>query len=148
MKDAPSPAQARGQSRAPVSRSIRSRQILLVEDHADTALVIRKLLEQRGYAVQVAGSVAAAIELADELTGEPSSESRIDLVISDVGLPDGTGFELMRHLKERHGLRGICLTGQDSDDKIDPNLASDFAGHLTKPFEINQLESLINSLIA
>jgi CheY-like chemotaxis protein len=54
----------------------------------------------------------------------------------------------MRHLKERHGLRGICLTGQDSDDKIDPNLASDFAGHLTKPFEINQLESLINSLIA
>jgi CheY-like chemotaxis protein len=144
MKEAPSSGQARNQSRPPVHQPVRSRQILLVEDHADTALVIRKLLEQRGYAVQVASSMATACKLADEA----SNQSTIDLVVCDIGLPDGTGFELMRQLKDRHGLRGICLSGLDAGDDIDPDLASEFAAHLTKPIEIDQLESLIQSLIA
>ena len=61
--------------------------LLLVEDHDATLQVLTRLLTRAGHQVTTAGSVAAAREAAEQ--------TRFDLVISDIGLPDGTGIELM-----------------------------------------------------
>ncbi|MGA2230589.1 MAG: response regulator [Tepidisphaeraceae bacterium] len=120
---------------AHVSRGL---QILLVEDHADTALVMTKLLEKSGYVVRVADSVNQARQSAEE--------ARIDLLICDVGLPDGSGLELMRELKGRYGLKGICLSGFGMDDDIRQSKAAGFAAHVTKPVDLTRLELLIEEV--
>jgi len=115
-------------------------QILLVEDHADTALVMSKLLEKSGYVVRVANSINRARQSAQE--------TRIDLLICDVGLPDGSGLELMRELKSRYGLKGICLSGFGMEDDIRKSQAAGFAAHVTKPVDLTRLESLIEQVAA
>ena len=132
---------AAGESGKPVvSRSVRPPRILLVEDHADSAIALQKLLEQGGCIVGVAGSVEAACKLADDADGG------IDLVVCDIGLPDGTGFDLMRQLKQRHGLKGICLSVRDEAELFDPAGANGFVAYLTKPIDVRELEELIAQL--
>lgn len=118
----------------------RGLQILLVEDHADTALVMSMLLEKSGYVVRVADSVNRARQSAEE--------GPIDLLICDVGLPDGSGLELMRELKSRYGLKGICLSGFGLDDDIRQSRAAGFIAHITKPVDLIRLESLIEQVAA
>src|SRR5207253_493687 len=77
--------------------------VLLVEDHSDTARVLLRLLERNGYEVGYASNVDMAEQLADQ--------KHFDLVISDLGLPDGSGLELMRKLRAKHALPGIALSG-------------------------------------
>ena len=69
--------------------------IMLVEDHHDTAATLLRLLSRRGYEVQSAGSVASALDLAKVFT--------FDVLVSDIGLPDGTGVDLLRKLREMPG---------------------------------------------
>jgi CheY-like chemotaxis protein len=83
---------------------------LLVEDHPDTARVMGRLLGESGYLVSVAHSVASALEF-------EAAES-FDLVISDIGLPDATGDDLMRELKTPYGMRGIALSGYGMEDDL------------------------------
>jgi len=110
-------------------------QILLVEDHSDTARAICNVLRRSGYEVKVAGNMAEAQQLADE--------TRIDVVVCDIGLPDGDGHKLMRDLKDRHGLKGICISGYGSDEDIEESKAAGFVAHLTKPFDMQTLEALL-----
>ncbi|HYX26396.1 MAG TPA: ATP-binding protein, partial [Thermoanaerobaculia bacterium] len=80
--------------------------LLLVEDHTDTAEALAALLEGLGYRVTVAATVAGALAAAG--AAEETADG-IDLVISDLGLPDGSGLDLMRELARRHRLSGIAL---------------------------------------
>jgi two-component system CheB/CheR fusion protein len=105
--------------------------LLLVEDHADTAEVIAELLRDRGHRVRVAGSVAAALEAA---AAEP-----FDLVISDLGLPDGSGLDLMRQLRDRHHLTGIAFSGYGTEEDRRQSAEAGFAAHLTKPVAFETL---------
>ncbi|MGI8819411.1 MAG: ATP-binding protein [Chthoniobacterales bacterium] len=114
--------------------------ILLVEDHADTARVLRRILEHGGYQVAHASGVAAARELA--------GDERFDLVISDVGLPDGSGLDLMRSLRAQHGFAGIALSGFGTEDDLAASRAAGFADHLTKPVDWPQLRSAIERVLA
>jgi PAS domain S-box-containing protein len=114
--------------------------ILLVEDHADTARVLRRILENAGYVVSHADSVARARELA--------GGTHFDLVISDVGLPDGTGVELMRFLHTEHRLRGIALSGFGTDEDVAASSAAGFSEHLTKPVDWPHLRSAIERVLA
>ncbi len=109
--------------------------ILLVEDHVDTARVMRRLLASRGYEVTLACGVQAAMQRAEE--------GRFDLVVSDLGLPDGSGHDLMRQLKRRYGLKGIAISGYGMEEDIRKSLDSGFAEHLTKPVDLRMLEALI-----
>jgi CheY-like chemotaxis protein len=83
-------------------RRTRSR-VLLVEDHPDTSRAMAKLLRSSGYEVRAAHSVASALQLA---AAEP-----FDIVVSDLGLPDATGYQLMEQIRDRHGIRGILVAG-------------------------------------
>src|SRR6266542_152203 len=84
--------------------------ILLVEDHKDTAKIMMRLLKGFDYDVQLADTVAGALLVAGQL--------KFDLVISDLGLPDGTGFELMKQLHQMYPIHGIALSGYAMDDDI------------------------------
>jgi CheY-like chemotaxis protein len=106
--------------------------ILLVEDHADTLRIMARLLRISGYTVQTAGSVRGAIEAAEH---EP-----FHLLISDIGLPDGSGIEIMNWLKARHRTVGIALSGFGHDDDLRNSEAAGFMAHLVKPVNLRQLE--------
>ncbi|HYO08782.1 MAG TPA: response regulator, partial [Tepidisphaeraceae bacterium] len=99
---APTPAATDGSSHAPRPACDPCR-ILLVEDHPDTARVMGRLLGRSGYLVSVAHSVASALKFA--------AAGPFDLVISDIGLPDASGHDLMRQLKTIYGMKGIALSG-------------------------------------
>jgi PAS domain S-box-containing protein len=113
--------------------------ILLVEDHADTAEAMSALLSALGHRVIVAESVAAALDAAREAAD-------LDLVVSDLGLPDGNGHDLMRQLAERHGLRGIALSGYGMEADIRKSHEAGFAKHLTKPIDVAVLRSAIRQI--
>ena len=114
-------------------------EILLVEDHEDTARVMRRVLESAGYAVCHAPGIAQARKAA--------AARKFDLVISDVGLPDGTGLELMRELQQAHKLTGIALSGYGTDEDVAASKAAGFAEHLTKPVDWDRLRDAITRLI-
>jgi CheY-like chemotaxis protein len=114
------------------------RHILLVEDHADTAAALTDLLRDRGYQVSTAASIAQALALASSPDGP-----HIDFVVSDLGLPDGSGLDLMRELSNRHGLSGIALSGYGMEDDVRKSREAGFRKHLTKPVDLRALEEAI-----
>ncbi|MEO5931145.1 MAG: response regulator [Candidatus Kapaibacterium sp.] len=113
--------------------------VLVVEDHEDTRLVLQSLLERDGFTVFTANSVATALDVA---RGNPP-----DLLISDIGLPDGSGSDLMRLLRNRHPLKGIAISGYGTDADIRRNMESGFSEHLTKPVSYLRLHDAIERLI-
>ncbi|MEP7218741.1 MAG: ATP-binding protein, partial [Bacteroidota bacterium] len=109
------------------------RRILLVEDHADTRRTIKKLLESRGYEVKDVGAIADALDAA------ASAPAKFDLLISDIGLPDGTGSELIAKLREREPIHGIAMSGYGMDHDIQRSLEAGFSSHIVKPVVFQQL---------
>ena len=80
--------------------------ILLVEDHVDTAAALAELLGAMGHDVTVANTVSGALAAA--------ARQDFDFVVSDIGLPDGTGHELMRELVRCYHLRGVAVSPLNS----------------------------------
>jgi two-component system CheB/CheR fusion protein len=113
----------------------RAWRILLVEDHADTSAALRNLLVRRGHRVGLAHDVRLALEMAER--------DSFDLVISDVGLPDGTGADLMTKLRAT-GVRGIAISGFGMRADVEKSLASGFSEHLVKPLDFEKLEAAIH----
>jgi len=118
--------------------------ILLVEDHADTAEAMADLLRLSGHQVTVAGSVGEALAAASS----GGNGGGFDLVLSDLGLPDGSGQDLMRELARRHGLKGIALSGYGMEDDVQRSYDAGFARHLTKPVDRLALESTIRQVVS
>ena len=113
--------------------------VLLVEDHGDTAQVLLRLLERSGYEVGYASNVDMAQQLADA--------KHFDLVISDLGLPDGNGLDLMRQLRAKHALPGIALSGYGMDEDRAASKAAGFAEHFTKPIDSERLRVAVARLV-
>ena len=114
--------------------------LLIVEDHADTALLLKRLLEGSGFAVETAGSVAEALKAADS--------AHFDVLVSDLGLPDGTGCELMRQMRDRHPLKGIAMSGYGMEEDLRRSREAGFSEHLVKPVDISSLERAILNLVS
>jgi PAS domain S-box-containing protein len=112
--------------------------LLLVEDHEPTRQVIANLLTRSGYRVVAAGCVADALTAA--------AADSFDLVISDLGLPDGSGIQLMDRLRSQHGLRGVALSGYGMEDDIERTRHAGFVAHLTKPVHIAELRKVLATL--
>jgi CheY-like chemotaxis protein len=112
-----------------------SRLVLLVEDHEITRNVLTQLLGRRNYKVIAVDSLAAAREAA--------SQNKFDLLISDIGLPDGNGNDLMSELRQKYGITGIALTGYGMEADLARGKAAGFVTHLIKPVRIDALESAL-----
>lgn len=136
------PIQSKAPSSSPFGIQDRKLRILLVEDHADTALILGRLLRKTGHQVTVINTVAAALQTAAELFRTDG----IDLVISDVGLPDGSGLELMRELSAKYHVRGISLSGFGMESDIAQSKAAGFSRHLIKPINVALLHQTIAEL--
>ena len=113
--------------------------ILLVEDHADTARLLTRILERNGHQVKHAGRVDAVLEL---LGGES-----FDLLLSDVGLPDPPSYELMQVVKTTYGIPGIAMTGYAMEEDIRTCHAAGFSEHLVKPVDLQLLKQAIQRVL-
>ncbi|MEY2550633.1 MAG: hypothetical protein QOG12_777, partial [Verrucomicrobiota bacterium] len=74
---------------------------------------------------------------------EAASQEQFDVLVSDIGLPDGTGIELMEKLKIDHPIFGIALTGFGMEDDLRKSHDVGFHHHLVKPVDLNRLDALI-----
>ena len=111
------------------------RKILLVDDHADTAAALKRMLVSCGHEVVIAGNVAEAVE--------KGTAERFDLLLSDIGLPDGTGQELLQKLGPGRVIPAIALSGFGSAQDIERSLSAGFLVHLTKPVNFEKLQDAI-----
>jgi signal transduction histidine kinase/CheY-like chemotaxis protein len=124
-----------GGDAAPKREATGQTRLLLVEDHRDTARTLARLLNGSGYIVKTAHSVASALQLAEN---EP-----FDILVSDIGLPDASGYELMQQIKARYGIKGIALSGYGMEDDVNRSRAAGFVDHVTKPVNVDELEAVI-----
>src|SRR5262249_21605005 len=114
--------------------------ILLVDDHFDSVGPMQLFLQARGYHVTTAESVGAALRTA--------AQEKCDLLVSDIGLPDDSGEDLMRQLREKgHDLPGIALSGYGRQEDIERSRAAGFQVHLIKPVSPQQLQTAVDQLI-
>jgi two-component system CheB/CheR fusion protein len=113
--------------------------LLLIEDHDDTARALGRFLHLSGYKVVRASNAAEALDM---LGKEP-----FDLVMSDIGLPDSSGYELMKLIGARWKIKGIAMSGYGMDDDIRRSRESGFSEHLVKPVRLNVLEETIRRLL-
>ena len=113
-------------------------QILLVEDHADTLKMLTRLLESMGFKVACAAALSEALALGDQ--------QRFDLLICDLVLADGSGLELVVHLKKRGPIKSIALSGYGTDDERQRSFEAGFDRHLTKPVELSAIQAAITEL--
>jgi hypothetical protein len=118
----------------------RSCRVLLVEDHADTATVITLLLKKFGHVVDCADSVASGLSMY-----EPDKH---DIVLSDLGLPDGSGIDFVQKLRETSTVPAVALTGYGMEEDVKRCLDAGFNAHLTKPLNFVELNTLIGKLTA
>ncbi len=120
-------AQASSKQLAVAAGVSRRLAILLVEDDDNTAKVMSMLLRGFGHDVFHARTVETAVERA--------AASPPDLLISDIGLPDGTGHDVIRRIRERMPqLKAVVISGYGTVEDVRESLRAGFAKHLTKPF--------------
>jgi PAS domain S-box-containing protein len=112
--------------------------ILLVEDHVDTASSLSLLLRRRGYDITLAVNAADAIKLV--------AQQPFDLLVSDLGLPDATGYDLMKQIGEIRPMPGIALSGFGMEEDIQRCYQAGFSEHLVKPVHIAKLQQTIEKL--
>lgn len=107
-------------------------QVCVVEDHADTRAALCLFLDMLGYRIAAADSVNAALEHIDTC----------DVLISDIGLPDGDGWELLRRLAPRPRY-ALAMSGYDSAADRARSKAAGYRHHLAKPVDLNRVEELL-----
>ncbi|MBV9009640.1 MAG: response regulator [Verrucomicrobia bacterium] len=113
--------------------------IIVVEDSADTAEGLRRFLTRIGYKVYIAPDVASARALAKAV--------EFDVLLSDIRLPDGTGWDLMRELSRDQAVRGIAISGYNSDDEVARSKRVGFLDHIAKPLVAEELAAALENAV-
>ena len=138
-------ANAQDQGQAPSTTKAEDRpggralKILLVEDEQATRQLMARLLKRLGHEVEAAGTIAYALEI--------EQAGGFELIVSDIGLPDGTGLELMKQIVKRRGpVPAIALTGYGMEEDIQRSREAGFSAHMTKPIDFTKLESMIRQV--
>lgn len=133
----PTAAKSRTNGTAPHVSS-KSLRLLIVDDDADTRRILSRLLSKCGHEVQTVGCAQSALQLL--------GNGRFDSLISDIGLPDSSGYELVREAKQRQPLKGIALSGFGTDEDVQRSMEAGFDYHLTKPIKFQDLRSLLEKI--
>ena len=109
--------------------------ILLVEDHSDTSRALVRLLNRQGYEVATADSVASGLEAV--------RHEKFNLLVCDIGLPDGTGFQLIEEVRKHSRTPALALSGFGMEEDVAKSRLAGFEAHLTKPVNFQKLEAAI-----
>lgn len=112
--------------------------ILLVEDHGETRQTMARLLSHFGHQISVADSTRSAFEILKSET--------LDVVLSDIGLPDGSGYDVISEAKRNQQVKGVALTGFGTDADIQRGKEAGFDFYLTKPADFYELRAVLGQL--
>ena len=113
----------------------RALRLLIVEDHEATRVVLTRLLTRIGHVVVTVGTIHEALSA--------FAAERFDAVISDLGLPDGSGLDLMREIQRQRPVPAIALSGYGMENDLRQTKEAGFFAHLVKPVSIDQLRLLL-----
>ena len=113
--------------------------VLLVEDHQDTLRLMSKLLKSLGYRVFPATTVREALRLADT--------ENFDVLVSDIGLPDGSGLDVLREIRRHHAIKAIAVSGFGQPEDLSRSREAGFVDHLVKPINFARLESALKQIM-
>ncbi len=112
----------------------------VVENHQDTLDAIKMFLEAQGHSVEVAPDMKSALKLAPKTT--------FDVLISDIGLPDGDGWQLMARLREViPNLKAIAMSGYGMRADLAKSEAAGYAAHIVKPFGPVELDAALKKVL-
>jgi signal transduction histidine kinase len=131
-------ASSKASHATPSTSERRTLRLLLVEDHEDTNRSLTRLLRRRGYDVYPAFNVRSALDLA--------ASQQFDVLVSDIGLPDGSGTDLLKALRTKSQIFGIALSGYGMEEDIRRSRDVGFSHHLVKPVDLNKLDSIIQGV--
>jgi len=120
----------------PAPGAKRPLRIFVVENHEDTRFLLCLLLEQLGHTVFSSPTLVGALEVL--------RATRSDVLISDIGLPDGNGWDLMTRLGDHRPPYAIAMSGFGMSSDRQRSLNVGYRHHLLKPVEPNQLERLLD----
>ena len=112
--------------------------ILLVEDHPESRRATARLLRMHGHTVHEARGFGEAMVM--------GAEHRCDLLVCDIVLPDGSGFDLFRRLRQLYPVRGIAVTGREVSDQ--ECRQAGFRRCISKPIRFSDLLSTIDEVTA
>jgi len=114
--------------------------ILLVDDHKDTAYALMQVLTRLGYDVSTAEGFHDALRLA--------AGKDFDLLVSDIGLPDGNGLDLLKQIRERQRINGIAISGFGMEEDLQRGREAGFVDYLIKPINLDRLQAAIRQVAA
>ena len=112
--------------------------IFLVENHLDTLTYMRRYLQQGGHEVETAQTLAEALQI---LPTKPR-----DVLLTDLGLPDGDGWSLLEQLGLARPPVAIAMSGRSSPADLARSRAAGFQEHLVKPFLPDDIDRVLSSV--
>ena len=114
--------------------------ILLVEDHGDTRQTLSRLLSHFGHQISVADNTQSALEIVQS--------QQFDVVLSDIGLPDGSGYEVITQAKRKQPIKAVAITGFGTDEDVRRGKEAGFDFHLVKPIDFHELRTVLDQVSA
>jgi len=117
----------------------KSLRILVVEDHADTLRVLARLLDHFGHKISVADSTQSALQFLQS--------NVFDVILADINLPDGSGYEVVSQAKQKQAVKAVALTGFDREEDIRRGKEAGFDFHLSKPVDFHELRTVLNQFM-
>ncbi len=108
---------------------------MVVEDHLETLRVLGHLLHHFGHEISLADGAQRALKIVES--------KPFDVVLSDIGLPDGSGYEVIAQAKRNQPVKGVALTGLDKKEDIKRSKEAGFDFHLTKPVDFHELRTVL-----
>jgi len=112
--------------------------ILLVEDHNDTRHTLLRLLTHFGHQISVADNRQSALEII--------ASQKFDVLLCDIGLPDGNGYEVISQAKRRQPVKAVALTGFGTDEDVRRGKEAGFDFHLVKPIDFHELRNVLDKV--
>jgi PAS domain S-box-containing protein len=125
------------ESQAP-SKAVKSLRILLVEDHRDTRHTLSRLLTHFGHQISAVDSTRSALEI--------MASEKFDVVLCDIGLPDGSGYEVVAQAKRKRPVKAVAITGFGTEEDIRRGKEAGFDFHLVKPVDFRELRSVLDQV--
>jgi CheY-like chemotaxis protein len=120
--------------------SDRRLRILVVEDHSDTLQALSRLLNHFGHEISVADGAQDALNIIDS--------KEFDVVLCDIALPDGSGYDVIAQAKRRRPIKAVALTGFGTSEDVERGRQAGFDFHLTKPVDFHELRAVLGQIAA
>ena len=116
----------------------KSLRILVVEDHSDTLQALSRLLSRFGHEISVADTAQNALNIIDS--------KEFDVVLCDIALPDGNGYDVVSEAKRKRPVKAVALTGFGATEDIQRGKQAGFDFHLTKPVDFHELRAVLGQI--